>query len=80
MRTNALLLWVGVLAACIPCLLVPVAAAVVASSAVGGVLGLLGTSWVLAIVLAVPVSAAILVLRRRHAARCSLPGRQITVR
>ncbi|MCL4239789.1 MAG: hypothetical protein KJ048_00405 [Dehalococcoidia bacterium] len=66
----------AVVVTCIPCLLIPLAAALIAAGAFSGVLGLLGMPWVLAIVAAVPVAAALIVLRlRRHATSCcDLPG------
>ena len=63
---------VAVLVTCIPCLLVPVAAALIASGAVGGVLSFLGVPWVPALLSAVAAGAALLVirLRRRRSASC----------
>ncbi len=66
---------VAVLVTCIPCLLLPVAAALIASGAVGGVLSFLGVPWLLALLVAVPPGAALLVfrLRRRLSAACGAP-------
>ncbi len=66
---------VAVLITCIPCLLVPVAAALIASGALGGVLSLLGVPWLLALLSAVAAGAALFVirLRRRRSATCALP-------
>lgn len=59
---------------CIPCLLIPLAAALIAAGAFSGVFGLLGIPWVLAIVAAVPVAAALRVLRLMgRGASCSTP-------
>lgn len=63
---------------CIPCLLIPLAAAAIAAGAFSGVLGLLGVPWVLAIVAAVPVAAALIVLSmRRHGVACSPSGEDV---
>lgn len=61
---------------CIPCLLILLAGAGIAAGAFSGALGLLGVPWALAIAAAVPVAAAISVLRLRRQAVscCDLPG------
>ena len=76
MPGKAWLLPIGVVITCIPCLLIPVTAALIAGGAFGGALGLLGVPWVLAAVLAVPIVAALLAFRlhrRVPTAACELP-------
>ncbi len=65
----------AVVVTCIPCLLIPLAAALIAAGAFGGILGLLGVPWVLALIVAVPISLGLLVLRRRRGASacCDVP-------
>ena len=58
----------AVVAACVPCLLLPVTASLIAAGALGGVLGVLGVPWVLAPILAIAIGAALLVVRLRHRA------------
>lgn len=72
MKRSSLFWPLAVLVTCIPCLLIPLAAALIAAGAFSGALGLLGIPWVLAIVAAVPAAAALIVLRlRRHGAACA---------
>ena len=70
-RRSAWFLPVAVVATCIPCLLIPVAAALIAAGAFGGALGFLGVPWVVALILAVPLAAAVVYLRfHKRAASC----------
>ena len=72
------LLPVAVLVACVPCLLIPLAAALIAAGAFSGLLGMLGVPWVLAAVVGVALALALVVLRvrRRGAAYCEVPARR----
>jgi hypothetical protein len=64
------------LVACVPCLLIPLTAALIAAGAFSGVLGLLGIPWVLALVAAIPVATALIVLRlRKSSPSCQLPSK-----
>ena len=68
---------IGVVITCVPCILVPVAVTLIAAGAFGGILGVLGVPWVLAVIIAVPVTTTLLILRlrrRRAAACCEVPG------
>ncbi len=60
---------------CIPCLLLPLAAVLIASGAAGTMLAFLGVPWILALIIAVPIGLALLFLRRRRraAACCDVP-------
>lgn len=72
MKRSSLFLPLAVLVTCIPCLLIPLAAALIAAGAFSGALGLLGIPWVLAIVAAVPLAGALITLRlRRRGAACA---------
>lgn len=64
----------AVLVTCLPCLLIPVTAALIAGGAFGGILGFLGVPWVLALIVAVLISLAAAVLRiwRRPPAFCEI--------
>ncbi len=65
----------AVLVACSPCLPIPLAAALIAAGAFSGALGLLGLPWVLAAAAAVPIVAALIVVRlRARGAGCETPG------
>lgn len=71
MSKSPLVLALAVLVTCIPCLLIPLAAALIAAGAFSGALGLLGIPWALALIVAVPASLALVVLRiRRRAQAC----------
>ncbi|MGE0600608.1 MAG: hypothetical protein AB7J35_05435 [Dehalococcoidia bacterium] len=71
MTRSPVFLPLAVFVTCIPCLLIPLAAALMAAGAFSGVLGLLGIPWVLAIVAAVPMAVALIALHsRRHGAEC----------
>lgn len=70
-RNAAWFVPVAVVVACIPCLLIPLAAVLIAAGAFGGVLGFLGVPWVSAVIVATPVGAALLYLRvRRRGVAC----------
>ena len=70
-RKAAWFLPVAVVVTCIPCLLIPLAATLIAAGAFGGLLGFLGVPWVLAVIVATPVGAALLYLRiRRRGVAC----------
>ena len=65
---------VAVVVTCIPCLLIPLAATLIAAGAFGGLLGFLGVPWVSAVIVATPVGAALLYLRiRRRGVACPTP-------
>ena len=65
---------VAVAVTCIPCLLIPLAATLIAAGAFGGLLGFLGVPWVLAVIAAVPLGATLLYLRvRRRGVACPTP-------
>jgi hypothetical protein len=63
---------IGVIITCVPCILIPVAAALIAAGTFGSLLGILGVPWVLAVIIAAPVATTLLLfrLRRRRAAPC----------
>ncbi len=62
---SAWFLPLAVVVACIPCLLIPIVAALIAAETFGGVLGFLGVPWVVALVLAVPLAGTLLHFRFR---------------
>lgn len=72
----------AVLVTCLPCLLIPVTAALIAGGAFGGILGFLGVPWLLALIGAVLISLAAAVLRiRRRPPACEIeedPARSST--
>lgn len=72
----------AVLVTCVPCLLIPVTAGLIAGGAFSGALGLLGVPWILALALAVPMSLAVALLRMlRRSSACEMeedPGRTST--
>jgi len=74
MSRSPFVLPLAVLVTCIPCLLIPLAAALIAAGAFSGALGLLGIPWVLAMVAGVPVAGALVALRlrRRGSQSCEL--------
>ncbi|GAB4331999.1 MAG: hypothetical protein Kow0010_17690 [Dehalococcoidia bacterium] len=67
----------AVVAACLPCLVVLVGPLLVAGGLLGGLLGLLGIPWVLAVVIAVAIALTLAALRIRHrrSTACELPER-----
>lgn len=65
-RNSAWFLPLAVAATCIPCLLIPIGAALIAGGAFGGVLAFMGVPWVLALVLAIPLGATLIYLRLRR--------------
>ena len=70
-RNAAWFVPVAVAVTCIPCLLIPLAATLIAAGAFGGLLGFLGVPWVLAVIAAVPLGATLLYLRiRRRGVAC----------
>lgn len=62
---SAWFLPLAVVVACIPCLLIPIFAALIAAGALGGALGFLGVPWVLALAFSIPLGGALLYLRLR---------------
>jgi hypothetical protein len=75
METSPRFLALSVLVTCIPCLLIPFAAALIAAGAFSGVLGLLGLPWVLAFLAGVPMAGTLVVLHlRRRGASCAVSG------
>lgn len=76
MNSSRWFLPIAVLVTCVPCLLIPIAAALIAAGAFGGALGLLGVPWVLAVVIAAPLAVALVAVRarRRGAPHCELPA------
>ena len=62
---------VAVVVTCIPCLLIPLAATLIAAGAFGRLLGFLGVPWVLAGIASVSLGATLLYLRiRRRGVAC----------
>jgi uncharacterized membrane protein len=73
-RSSAWFVPLAIAVTCIPCLLIPLTAALIAGGALGGLLGFLGVPWVLALVVAVPLVAAFVYLQvRRKAIVCAVP-------
>lgn len=65
-RNSPWFLPVAIAAACIPCLLIPVVAALLAGGVLGGALGFLGVPWVVALLSALVAGGALVYLRLRR--------------
>ncbi len=64
----------ALVAACLPCVLIPIVASLIAAGAFGGLLGFLGVPWALALWVAVPLGFTLIIVRRhRKAIACSIP-------